>query len=60
MFDYIISKISDALKLKYSFLDGKYGLDDHGPMVGNPVELNWFVASNCLGAVDDAYHLQGL
>lgn len=52
MFDHIISKISDILKFKYAFLDGKYGLDDNGPMVGTPVELNWFVASNSLGAFD--------
>lgn len=52
MFDYIISKISDILKFKYAFLDGKYGLNNNGPMVGDPVEINWFVASNSLGAFD--------
>ncbi len=52
MFDHIISKISDALKFKYAFLDGKYGLNNNGPMVGDPVEVNWFVASNSLGAFD--------
>jgi len=52
MFDYLISKISDILKFKYAFLDGKYGLNNNGPMVGDPVEVNWFVASNSLGAFD--------
>jgi uncharacterized protein (DUF362 family) len=52
MFDYIISKISDILKFKYAFLDGKYGLNNNGPMVGDPVEVNWFAASNSLGAFD--------
>ena len=52
MFDYLISKISDILKFKYAFLDGKYGLNNNGPMVGVPVEVNWFVASNSLGAFD--------
>ena len=52
MFDHIISKVSDILKFKYAFLDGKYGLDNNGPMVGDPIELNWFVASNSLGAFD--------
>ena len=52
MFDHVISKISDILKFKYAFLDGKYGLDDNGPMVGTPVELDWFAASNSLGAFD--------
>lgn len=52
VFDYIISKVSDILKFKYAFLDGKYGLNNNGPMVGDPVEVNWFVASNSLGAFD--------
>ena len=52
MFDYIISKVSEILNFKYAFLDGKFGLNDNGPMVGNPVEANWFVASNSLGAFD--------
>lgn len=52
MFDYIISKVSDILKFKYAFLDGKYGLNNNGPMAGDPVEVNWFVASNSLGAFD--------
>lgn len=52
MFDYIISKVSDILNFRYAFLDGKYGLNDNGPMVGDPVEVNWFVASNSLGAFD--------
>jgi uncharacterized protein (DUF362 family) len=51
-FDEIISQICDVLKFRYAFLDGKYGLDNNGPMIGDPVELNWFVASNCLGAFD--------
>jgi len=52
MFDYIISKISQILKFRYAFLDGKYGLDVNGPMAGEAVEVNWFVASNSLGAFD--------
>ena len=52
MFDCLISKIADVLKFKYAFLCGKYGLDTNGPMVGDPVEINWFAASNSLGAFD--------
>lgn len=52
MFDHIVSKVSDILKFKYAFLDGKYGLNNNGPMVGDPIELNWFVAGNSLGAFD--------
>jgi hypothetical protein len=40
------------LKFRYAFLDGKYGLDNNGPMVGDAIEVNWFVASNSLGAFD--------
>lgn len=52
MFDYIISKIAQSLKFKYAFLDGEYGLNENGPMTGKPVELDWFVASNSMGAFD--------
>ncbi|MFH1616623.1 MAG: DUF362 domain-containing protein [Planctomycetota bacterium] len=52
VFNEIIGQICDKLKFRYAFLDGKYGLDNNGPMVGNPVELNWFAASNSLGAFD--------
>lgn len=52
VFDEIIGQISDKLKFKYAFLDGKFGLDLNGPMDGTLVEPNWFVASNSLGAFD--------
>lgn len=52
VFDEIISQISDVLKFRYAFLDGKYGLNNNGPMMGDLVEVNWFVASNSLGAFD--------
>jgi len=52
VFNKIIGQICNYLKFKYAFLDGKYGLDKNGPMVGKPFEINWFVASNSLGAFD--------
>jgi uncharacterized protein (DUF362 family) len=52
VFDEIISQICDKLKFRYTFLDGKYGLNNNGPMMGDPVEVNWFVASNSLGVFD--------
>jgi len=52
VFDEIIGQICDKLKFRYAFLDGKYGLNNNGPIVGVPVEVNWFVASNSLGAFD--------
>jgi len=52
VFNKIIGQICNHLKFKYAFLDGKYGLDKNGPIVGQPFEINWFVASNSLGAFD--------
>ena len=52
VFDEIISQVCEKLKFRYAFLDGKYGLDNNGPMNGDPVEVNWFVASDSLGAFD--------
>ena len=52
VFDEIIGQVCEKLKFRYAFLDGKYGLDRNGPMMGETVELNWFVASNSLGAFD--------
>jgi uncharacterized protein (DUF362 family) len=52
VFDEIISQICDKLKFRYAFLDGKIGLNNNGPMNGDPIVLDWFVASNSLGAMD--------
>ena len=52
MFNYLISKLADPLKFKYAILDGKYGLNNNGPIVGDVVEVNWFAAANSLGAFD--------
>lgn len=52
MFPHIIPKIASLLKFRYAFLDGKFGLNNNGPMEGDAVEVNWFVASNSLGAFD--------
>ena len=52
VFGEIIGQICDKLKFHYAFLDGKYGLNNNGPIIGVPVEVNWFAASNSLGAFD--------
>ena len=52
MFPHIIPRLASLLKFRYAFLDGKFGLNNNGPMEGDVVELNWFVASNSLGAFD--------
>lgn len=48
VFDEIIGQICNKLKFRYAFLDGKFGLKNNGPMVGDCVEVNWFVASNSI------------
>jgi uncharacterized protein (DUF362 family) len=52
MFDCLISRVADVLKFKYAVLDGKYGLNNNGPIVGDALEVNWFAAANSLGAFD--------
>lgn len=52
MFNCLISKVADVLKFKYAILDGRYGLNNNGPIVGDAVETNWFAAANSLGAFD--------
>jgi uncharacterized protein (DUF362 family) len=52
VFDEIINQVCEKLKFRYAFLDGKFGLDTNGPMNGDPIEVNWFAASNSLGAFD--------
>lgn len=52
VFHEIIGQVCEKLKFKYAFLDGKYGLDNNGPMMGDPVKVNWFAAANSLGAFD--------
>lgn len=51
-FDEIIAQVAEKLKFRYAFLDGRFGLDDNGPMNGTPVRLDWFVAADSLGAFD--------
>jgi uncharacterized protein (DUF362 family) len=48
----LIGQICEILKFKYVFLDGKYGLNINGPMVGDPIRVDWFISSNSLGAFD--------
>lgn len=52
MLPHIVSHVVRLLKFEYAFLDGKYGLTRNGPMEGDPLEVNWFVAANSLGAFD--------
>lgn len=52
MFSMLISKMAELFRFRYAILDGLYGLNRYGPMDGDAIELNWFVAADSLGAFD--------
>jgi uncharacterized protein (DUF362 family) len=52
-FNKIILDLNKALNLRYSVVDGTFGLDVNGPIVeGTPVPLGWFLASSNPFAAD--------
>ena len=48
----IMYELNRRLPLAHSIIDGRYGLNRSGPMLGDPVELNWLLVSNDLVAAD--------
>ena len=60
-FDNVIYAINSALKVRYTVVDGTFGLDRNGPIIeGNPVPLGWYlVSANPLAADAVAAHLIG-
>jgi uncharacterized protein (DUF362 family) len=51
-FRHVIWAVHQALPRTIVIMDGKYGLDRNGPMRGDPVELNWLLASDSVVAAD--------
>lgn len=49
-FKQVILEVNNAIKRKIVIMDGKYGLNVNGPMLGKAVELDWLMLSNDLGA----------
>jgi len=49
-FKHVIVEVNKAVKSKVAIMDGKYGLNVNGPMRGNPVELNWLMVADDIGA----------
>jgi uncharacterized protein (DUF362 family) len=47
-FKYVIHSVNRALPRSIAVVDGKYGLNRSGPMVGDAVELNWLIVSDNL------------
>jgi uncharacterized protein (DUF362 family) len=48
----VIYEINSRLPRAHSIIDGRYGLNRSGPMLGDPVELNWLLVANDLVAAD--------
>ena len=48
----VIYELNCRLPLAHSIIDGRYGLNRSGPMMGDAVELNWLLVSNDLVAAD--------
>jgi uncharacterized protein (DUF362 family) len=51
-FKHVVLGVNKAVKAKVVIMDGRYGLNKNGPMRGHPVELNWILVTNDLGAAD--------
>ena len=46
----MILEVNRAVKSKVAIIDGKHGLNINGPMIGSPVDLNWVMVTNDIGA----------
>jgi uncharacterized protein (DUF362 family) len=49
-FHHVILEVNKAIKTRVVIMDGKYGLNRNGPMLGDPVELNWIMVADDPGA----------
>jgi uncharacterized protein (DUF362 family) len=46
----VVLEVCQAVHASVAIVDGRYGLNVNGPMRGRPVELNWILVANDLGA----------
>jgi uncharacterized protein (DUF362 family) len=51
-FTEVIHAVNEALRVRISIIDGKFGLDRNGPMRGDPVRLGWMLMSDDIVAAD--------
>lgn len=49
-FQHVVLQANRAVKTKVAIIDGKYGLNVNGPMRGEPVDLNWVLVADDIGA----------
>jgi len=48
----VMYELNSRLPLAHSIIDGRVGLNRSGPMLGDPVDLNWLLVANDLVAAD--------
>jgi uncharacterized protein (DUF362 family) len=48
----VMFELNRRLPKAHAIVDGRFGLNRSGPMLGDPVELNWLLVSNDLVAAD--------
>lgn len=46
----VLVEVNRAVKARVMIMDGRFGLNINGPMKGEPVELNWLLITNDIGA----------
>lgn len=46
----VILEVNKAVKARVAIMDGRFGLNINGPMKGDPVELNWALITDDIGA----------
>jgi uncharacterized protein (DUF362 family) len=49
-FKHVIQEVNKAVKARVAIIDGRFGLNLNGPMKGQPVELNWALITDNIGA----------
>lgn len=53
-FSKVIYEVNKALRTAIAVVDGKYGLNRSGPMLGDPIQLDWAMVSDDIYANDRA------
>jgi uncharacterized protein (DUF362 family) len=46
----VIYAVNMAIHADFAIVDGRYGLNVSGPMLGEPIELDWLLVTNGIGA----------
>lgn len=47
---HVVLEVNKAVKARVAIIDGRYGLNVNGPMRGRPVELDWVLVADDIGA----------